>query len=60
MDLSNWAMASATILKTILDDFVVKIMKKMGKYLNLNKNLLYDDLGDNQSAKWALATMLCP
>ena len=60
MDLSNWAMASATILKTILDDFVVKIMKKMGKYLNLNKNLLCDDLGDNQSAKWALATMLRP
>ena len=32
----------------------------MEKYLNLNKNLLCDDLGDNQSAKWALATMLCP
>ena len=32
----------------------------MEKYLNLNKNLLCDDLEDNQSAKWALATMLCP
>ena len=39
---------------------LVKVMRKSEKYLNLNEKLLCDDLGDSQSAKWALATMLCP
>ena len=54
-------MALATILKAIFSEMIlVKIMRKMEKYLNLNENLLLDDLENGQSATWAIATMLCP
>ena len=54
-------MALATILKAIFSEMIlVKIMRKMEKYLNLTKNLLLDDFEDALPAKSTLATGPCP